>query len=697
MKRNTSIFGIILLLLTFSVELAKLERDNHLVHVVYEILKGNHFEKIVFDDSRSEYIFDRYVKNIDYSKRFLLASDYRKFQKHKTKLDDEIRNSELDFFEMSYKILMKRQKEVKDYPDKILAHKMNFNSKEELIIDPDLMKYPRNRTERFKYWEKIITYDVLKEINIILSKQEEAIKKNDTTVQIKSFEEIEKEARAIVKKNYNDYFDRLSKLRRGDYFAQYIEAIVQSCDYHTNYFPPKQKTNLKMQLSGELEGIGAVLSQQFGEIKVREIMIGGAAWKQGDLKEGDIIQKVAQKGKEPVNITDMRLDDAVSLIRGKKGSKVTLTVKKVDGTIEDITIVRDKLIIEESYIRTIILHDSLTNNRVGYLYLPSFYADFSESRNGRNCAEDFKKELVKLRNENIDGLIIDLRNNGGGSLGEVVKITGYFIEKGPIVQVRDRMGRIYQYQDKDASIIYDDNVLVMTNQFSASASEILSAALQDYNRAVIYGTKQTMGKGSVQRVVDLDNFARRNLRPLGLLKLTIQKFYRINGGSTQIEGVKADIVHPTIFAELDYYERNQDNALKWDEIPKMKYDLWHPKYSLDSLRKWSYARMNSDSAFIETTTYAKQMKSENDNMKSVPLNLEAYKKLLKEKQENRKHYNTTIGKKVPIKFSYLTEDLKVMEADTLLKYRYDNWTKRIKTDFELNEAYNIVRDMKKCE
>ncbi len=686
------IFSTSLLLACFFNES---EKEKVIMSLTYNLLKSNHYEKVVFDDELSVKVFDKYIENLDYSKRFLLQTDLKKLNKAKKNIDDYIRKEDISFFESSYEIIMKRQSEVKEYPAKILSKPIDFSIDDYITIEPDEYDFPKNEAERFMYWEKILKMEVLQEMDNILFKQERAKEKKDTIVEEKTLEQIEAEAREIVLKNYNDYFEIILKLRKEDYFSLFINAITLSIDPHTEYYAPKNKEDFDIHISGELEGIGATLTQKYGETKVAEVVIGGAAWKQGELEEGDIIMKVAQEGEEPVSISNMRLDDAVRLIRGKKGTKVTLTVKKIDETIKEITIVRDKIIIEDTYVRSVILTDEENNSRIAYIQLSSFYINF-QNNEGRSCARDFKAELIKLKKEDIDGIIIDLRDNGGGSLQEVVDIAGFFIEQGPIVQVRTRERDIKQLSDKDASILYDGNVLVITNQFSASASEIFAAALQDYNRAVIFGTPQTLGKGTVQQIYDLDKATQitPELKPLGALKMTIQKFYRINGGSTQIEGVKADISFITTYTYMDINEESFDYALPWDEIEALDYNLWKPKYNLDSLKKWSENRTKFDSAFIVTEDFAHYLKEDNDQTK-ISLNLEKYREDLKYRRDFRKKHNQATNKTIPVKFNYLQEDKKMMKTDTIIKYRYDNWSKKLEKDYILYEAFNIVSDMSK--
>ncbi|MBN2891600.1 MAG: carboxy terminal-processing peptidase [Bacteroidales bacterium] len=697
MKKNLLIISAILISSTFlfACFFNETDKEKVVMSLTYNLIKSNHYETVVFDDELSFKIFDKYLENLDYTKRYLLQSDVKKLTKNNDKIDDQIRKEELTFFDLSYEMISKRQMEVKEYPAKILANPFDYSVDEDLSLDYDNIDYPKNDTERFENWRKILKLEVIQEIDNQLTKQDNAKEKADTNFEFKDYEQIEKEARETVLKNYDDYFDRVSKLRKEDYFSIFINAITLSIDPHSEYYAPKSKEDFDIQMSGELEGIGATLTQKFGEIKVANVVIGGAAWKEGELEEGDIIFKVAQEGEEAVNVSNMRLDDAVRLIRGKKGTIVILTVKKIDGTIKEISITRDKIILEETYVRSLIITDENTNSKVGYIHLPSFYIDF-QKYNGRRCSKDFKDELLKLKKENVEGIIIDLRDNGGGSLSEVVDIAGFFIDKGPIVQVRNRNGRSNQLNDDDASIIFDGNVVVMTNQFSASASEIFAAAMQDYNRAIIFGTPQTLGKGTVQQIMDLDkaNRVSPDLKPLGALKLTIQKFYRINGGSTQIEGVKSDISYTTTYTYLEINEESFDNALQWDEIPALSYDKWVPKYNLSQVKESSSQRMKNDTAFIFTENYAMFLKQE-DDQENISLNLDNYRERTKIRRDKRKEYNKATNKQIPVVFEYLKDDVKEMESDTLVKYRYDNWSKKLKKDFELNEAYNIVLDMNK--
>jgi carboxyl-terminal processing protease len=473
----------------------------------------------------------------------------------------------------------------------------------------------------------------------------------------------------------------------------YFNAITSIYDPHTEYYAPKDKANFDIGMSGQLEGIGAQLQEKDGFIKVTNIVPGSASWRQGQLKTGDIIMKVAQGNAEPVDITDMQLDDAVQLIRGKKGTEVRLTVKKPDASIVIIKLIRDIVVMEETFAKSVILKGE---KKLGYIKLPSFYADFN-GKGGHSCAKDVKKEIEKLKEENVEGIILDLRNNGGGSLGDVVEMAGLFIEKGPIVQVKSKTGSAYVMDDKDPATIYDGPLTIMVNSNSASASEIMAAAIQDYKRGVIVGTSQsTFGKGTVQRFFDLDEYLPEkfsSLKPLGQVKITTQKFYRINGGATQLKGVTPDIVIPDPYYLLDQGEKEQDYPIAWDEIAPSTYKVWEQKYSIERLKANSAARIQSDSSFISIEATAKRLRKQKDST-IVSLNYDKYlieKKQAEAEAKKAEKLDKEISK---IEIIALKPTVPVFEGDTLKASKEKEWYKTIKKDLYLNETVLIMNEMK---
>ena len=544
-----------------------IKKEEAIVYTVKSLLDYMHYAPKKVNDEFSAKYYVEYINNIDALKRFLTEEDIAKLEKYKYDLDDQIIERKMDFFNLSYDLINNSIEKTRGIYSEILDKPFTFDSDEKLELDPKKRIRPKNDEELKELWYKILKYEVLTRV---VSKMEEQEKNKDK--EQKSFEELESDARKRVKKIYDDMFKRIDKLRREDRFEVYINSFTNMYDPHTEYFSPKEKEDFDIRMGGKLEGIGARLQVKDDYTKIISIIPGGPAWKGKELEAGDIILKVAQGDSDDfVDLTGMRIDDVVRYIRGKKGTKVRLEVKKQDGSIKIIEIIRDEVIIEETQAKSVIL--GLDNNiqNVGYIKLPSFYSEFT--RGGNNCADDIKKELNKLKAKNINGIILDLRYNGGGSLGDVIKIGGFFIEKGPIVQVKPGKESPYIHSDNDISVEYDGPLVIMVNELSASASEILAAAMQDYNRAIIIGSKATFGKGTVQRFYDLDNMIRGadDVKPLGNLKITMQKFYRINGGSTQLKGVESDIVLPDNYMYVDVGEREYKNAMPWDKIAPVKY------------------------------------------------------------------------------------------------------------------------------
>ena len=483
-------------------------RRDLLVKVISFAVNSGHYQPGDINDKFSEKAFKLYIERVDYAKRFLLQEDIDQLSEYEKELDDAMKEIDFEFLDKSIEILNKRTIEAKVYYTDILSKPFDFTKDEEYEFDADNRDFVKTNQELEERWRKSLKYETMARLYDLEEEQKEAAEKSDT-VRIKDFAQLEIDARAKVNKRYDDWFHRMEQLNDDDRLNIYVNALVNVFDPHTQYFPPRDKENFDIRFSGQLEGIGAQLTQRDSYIEVTKIIPGSPSWKQGELEVGDLITKVAQGNEEYVDVVDMRLDDAVQLIRGKKGTKVRLRVKKLDKSITEIVLIRDVVVLEETYAKSAIIKDEETQRNYGYLKLPSFYVDFSKA-NGRNCFDDVKKEIEKLNDENIEGLVFDLRDNGGGSLEDVVKIAGLFIEKGPIVQSMGRKGMQRTLEDKDPQIQYNGPVVVMVNTISASASEIFAAAMQDYNRAIIVGTNSTYGKGTVQNFSELDRMVPRN-------------------------------------------------------------------------------------------------------------------------------------------------------------------------------------------
>ena len=665
-------------------------KNELLFDMIMDGMQRAHYSPAIFNDEFSRSTFDIFLKTLDRNKRFLLAKDVEQLKKHETTIDDAIRSRDLTFFYQATNIIAQRIEEVSQlYPD-LLEKPFDYSIDETIELDFEKRSYPETKGERKDAWRRSLKYQTLSNVNRKLKSQEKAKAKNDT-IPIKSYAELEINARKKLTKTYNSYFKRLAKIKETDRFNAFMNSLITIFDPHSGYYPPKDKENFDIYMSGQLEGIGAQLQENDGRIKVTRIVPGSASWKQGDLKTGDIITSVAQGAEESVDITDMRLDDAVKLIRGKKGTEVRLTVTKVDGSEMLIPIIRDVVILEETYAKSVILEN---NKRTGYIKLPKFYMDMNKE-SGRSCATDVKREIEKLEAEGIDGLILDLRNNGGGSLGDAVKMAGFFIKEGPIVQVKGRMGLPYVMNDKDPAVYYDGPMVVMVNSFSVSASEIVAAALQDYERAIILGSEVTYGKGTVQRFINLDNAVTGDqikYRPLGAIKMTTQKFYRINGGATQLKGVASNIQMPYNYAYIDVGENELDHYLIWDEIDSAEYTTAGMYKDLPYLQKQSADRVAKSDKFQLIDDNARRLKANRDRT-LINLKKDSYLAEMKVLDEEAKKYENIHSDSTGLIVHPIKIDFLAMESDTAKLERAKEWHGNLMKDLYLFEATEIIKDM----
>ena len=670
------------------------QKNEILMKLIYEGLSQVHYQPLNVNNDFSEKAYDLYLKRIDFNKRFLTAADVDELNKWRTKIDDEILNLSYEFFELAYQKQVDREAQFKGWYEELLAEPFDFNKNETVVYDGENIAWAADEAELKERWRKVLKYETLTRLVDAIEAQEKPAKDGEEPAEVKSMAQLEKEARGKVKKNYDDWFERLSKFDMDDRRSVYINAIANVYGPHTEYFPPVDRENFDIAMSGKLEGIGARLMEKEGYIRVTEIVPGSASALQGELEAEDIVMEVTQEGEEEaVSIVGAKIDDAVKLIRGPKDSKVTLTVKKPDGEIRDIMITRDVVIIEETYAKSAILEKD--GKRYGVLDLPKFYADFSGS-GGRSCADDVKKELAKLNDEKVDGIIFDLRGNGGGSLADAVKMSGLFIEAGPIVQVKSKDAAPKVLSDRDAAVQYDGKMVILVDHFSASASEILAAAMQDYERAVVIGSSSSFGKGTVQQFLELDRFVGPDaaaLGPLGSLKITLQKFYRINGGATQLKGVTPDIILPDSYLYLDMGERDQEHVMQWDQIEPADYDVWSKSVKVDKLRRQSEARVQASPTFTLIEENARRMKRQSDR-NSFTLNLEDFRAQKTEWDAEAKKYKSIRQPIDGLEVEAPEEDQASIDADEKKKDRIDNWHKQLTKDPYLEEAMHVLDDMK---
>ena len=664
-------------------------KDKLLLEIISYVLDRGHYDPKEINDAFSENVYMNYLENIDGQHRFFLKTDITTFDSYRYRIDDEIKSTELNFFNLSFTKLMERMDQVEGFYESILNIPFDFTIKEEINLDYENLPYATSIAELKKQWRKQFKLNALERFTFKKEEELNKVEKDSTYVPL-SDREIEKDARQKIKENMKFFFEGYNDLERKDWFSVYINSIVIQFDPHTFYLAPSDKDRFDASMSGKFEGIGARLQKRNQEVKIVEIISGGPVWRDELIEVGDIILKVGQPNEEPVDISGMRLDDSILLIKGPKGTQVILTIKRVDGTIEDVVVTRDVVELEETYARSSLIKDD--TGTFGLIELPKFYINFDDY-NARNAATDVKKELEQLKKNNVKGIILDLRNNGGGSLKTVVDMTGYFIDQGPVVQVKSTGGRKEVLKDTDSSIVWDGPLVVLVNEFSASASEIIAAALQDYKRAIVLGSKQTFGKGTVQNVFDLNRMITGGTYGnLGALKVTTDKFYRINGRSTQLEGVKSDIVFPDQYAYVDMGEKDQDNPLAWDRITPANYvpygKMDNYEYSLE--RSNQRLKENSFTKLIdEQALWVKERQEDN----TYALDYESYKS----EREKNKSYSERFKKLGKFESSYdfqwLPEAGTQEEVNEDLIEKRSRWQKSLKKDIYISEAVEILKDL----
>ena len=659
-----------------------------------------HYSPKPINDAYSADVFDKYLEMMDPAKKFLLQSDVDEFTKHKTKLDDYLNRGDISFFNLTVDRLNARTKEVEKLSQDILSKPINFDENEELILEPKLKAYPKNQEELRNEWKKFIKYNILQEIETLNAKEQTQKEKKDSvnkfklkdTIKLQILTPQQKQAKATdeVKDLLTSMFKRYDKRKKMDWFSVYMNAYTEVFDPHTNYFSPQDKEDFDVSFKGKVIGIGATIQESKGKIKIGTLVVGAPAWKSKQISEGDEILKVkSKKDEEPINVTGMLVDEAVRFIRGEKGTEVVLTLRKKDGSIKEVKMIREEVAIEDTFARSIIVN-SPNGKKYGFINLPGFNADFEDAK-GRNASDDIKAELIKLKAQNVDGIILDLRNNGGGSLTEVVDIMGLFMKNGPVVQVKDGNGKIQVLKNKQNDPIWTGPLVIMQNELSASASEILAGAMQDYGRAVIVGSPQSFGKGTVQTFVELNRFLNTS-DDFGALKLTIQKFYRVNGKSTQLKGVDSDIPMKDIFTYEEIGERYDNYALPWDQVSTSGFTPLNT-LNMSNLVNNSAKRLTQNKNY-QLLLESAQWKEKLDKEEKVTLNLKEFESLMKARKEQIEKFKSLIKFNNGLNFTLHADEAKRGKTDEVFAKKSENWLKNLKRDIYLQETVNIISEMK---
>ena len=676
-------FSIIITILSLAIfgftlkknKLSDPDKEKVLLEIVKYVVEKGHYNSIDLDDNFSVKIFDDFISKLDPQKRFFTVNDIRQLNRYKYKIDDQIKNYQLEFFEETYKTYNQRVSDAKLFVDKVFETDFDFSEDEFIDLNNDSISFSFGKNQLFERWRKQIKYSVL---DIVTQRYS-----SDSL----DFNEIKTNAISTVKKNTNDFFEYANELDRDDWFSVFVNSFVSQFDPHTFYFKPDDKEKFDVSISGKFDGIGARLSRADGNVKIVDVIIGGPVWRDKLLDVGDVILAVGQGDDELVSIYGMKLDDSIKLIKGPAGTVVTLRVKKIDGQIQDVKIKRDEVELEETFAKSTVI--SKNDNNYGYISLPKFYADFDNYKN-RNSANDVKNEIIKLKNNGIQGLILDLRNNGGGSLQTVVEMTGLFIEKGPVVQVKSIGNRKKVLYDRDPQVYWDGPLVLLINEMSASASEIISAALQDYNRAIIIGSEKSFGKGTVQNIIDLNRFISNTDYDMGALKVTTDIFYRINGESVQLEGVQSDIIIPDSYMYIFNGERDEKNPIKWDKIGPATYTKWN-KYS----DKFNYVKDQinkklDQNKLINNIYDRAQWIRNQQNLKNVPLNIVEYKKYQKNQKQKASQFDNISKYQNELSFNLLKAEKPFINANRELFEARAKWHESLSKDIFIDQAVNAL-------
>jgi|LakMenEpi03Aug12_release.lakeMendotaPanAssembly.Ray.scaffolds.fasta_scaffold03444_15 carboxyl-terminal processing protease len=674
-------------------------RNQAIQNTIMNVIRDGHYSPKMLNDEFSKKVYERYLEMTDYGKSFLLQSDLDEFSAYETSIDDELNAGTTKFAELVAARIATRITEAEAYYKDILNQTFTFTAEDEIELDGKKLNWCANADALKERWTKSMKYRTLARFTELKEEQKKAIEAKTLKDKKLSDSELEVKARENVRKSMDNYFKRLKKINEHDRFAYYMNSVCHIVDPHTDFFPPKDKQRFDEEMSGKFYGIGAQLQSDGDHCKIKQVIVGTPAWKDGRLKVEDIIQKVAQGAEEPVDITGWDIEDIVQIIRGKEGTEVRLTVKHLDGSMDVISLRRGKVETEATFAKSAILKNG--GSTIGYIMLPEFYADFGDI-NGRRCAVDMAREIEKLKKENVQGIIVDLRGNGGGSLSDVVDIGGLFVDKGPMVQVKSKEAQAQELATRTAKALYDGPLVIMVNQGSASASEILAAAMQDYKRAIVMGAN-SFGKGTVQKVFPLEDFFRGNPESLasnsstpapsgmGSIKLTLQKFYRINGGSTQLRGVTPDIVMPDMYDFLDIGERKDSNSLAWDQIAKADYKPIKDQVNFTTLVLNSQKRIASNERFNLISKNAERLKKQSDDNR-YSLNENKFKAQLDENKDLAKKMEELEKNAKQINAGNLIADKPNVEKDTTTIAKNTEWLKLIKKDPYIAEASNVIND-----
>ncbi|MFO0738324.1 MAG: carboxy terminal-processing peptidase [Labilithrix sp.] len=700
-------------------ELAEAPRDPReaaLANAAASLLGAEHVRARAIDDAVSKEAFSRFIEELDGGKLFFLEGDVQRLARFETDMDDELKAGDLTLGRKGVALLTSRRKVVADIIARTLATPLDFTANESIETDAKKRGFCKTEEELAARWRGVLKLQVLEraqQLEDTLERRKNP-KPEDKPVDADDAKRDSAAEKALgeIPPTFEGRRDKVQKELAGQFATQFarlatadklqasqtfINALNAVYDPHTNYLPPAEEADFDIQLTGRLEGIGATLREQDHYILVNDLVPGGAAWQQGKLEIGDLIQAVAQEGKEPVDVTDMPIGKVVSMIRGPKGTVVILTVKKPDGEIKTIPITRDLIRIEATYARGAVLKTK-TDGEVGYVHLPGFYGESGKAKKPgeRNATDDMRTILNQLTKKGVKSLVFDLRGNGGGLLTHARDIGGLFIKEGPVVQTKDGKGTIEVLRDTDTSIAFDGPVVVLVDRFCASAAEIVAGALQDYERAVVVGSSATHGKGTVQAVLDLDRNSRQPTKgdPLGVYKITIEEYFRVSGGSTQLKGVVPDVLLPDPTSFVESGERTLFHAIPWSTIAPAPFTKLPHAWKTADLAAASTARTSANADLITVTKFAKLMEQRRDKT-LVPLARDAWQADHKRMKAELEALDPKKHEPKPLmEVSSLTQE--APSPDPRIQKRLDKWKDTLAKDLWVDESTRILADMKKA-
>lgn len=682
MNKRSLFYSICLVFVSsfFQVDSSNYERESAILYTVMGISDYLHFSPKEIDDTFSEAIFDDYISLLDESKRFLLQSEINHLSTYIRDIDNQINDFDFEFFNKTCQVIDDAIDRAEGIYKEIIHKDISINEMVSYETDGAKKEHPSSIEALYQEWEDLIQYTVVG-------------KMYDLSDSDKSKEELKNEAILKTMKLYDEWFERLHNISRNDRFDQYINIIMSQFDPHSSYFSPQEQENFEIQMGNKLEGIGAQLLQEGDFVKVMSIVPGGPAWKGQELQENDIIIEVQQENEKSIDIAGMRVEDVIRMIRGDKGSVVILKVKRTGGITKTIAIERDEIILEDALARSAIIGIENEVNRIGYIHLPLFYGTFD---GGKSCAADVEKEIAKLNKDGVNGIILDLRYNRGGSLPDAIDMTGLFIEKGPVLQVTDNRGEKEIYKDENKNVAYDGPLIVLVNGVSASSSEIVAGALQDYDRAVIVGGPKTYGKGTVQGLFDLDRMIEgdHSIKPLGQVKLTVQKFFRVSGESNQLKGIIPDIIVPDEFYSIEYGESDNEDALSYSKIKPLSYNqnVYKTK-KIDILKSNSQVRVEDNPNFTRLKEYSQFISGQEDKTQ-VYLDFDMYKNELDDMSKKMDRFDSIFEDKIEDMYAQITSsDESYVNEFTTRKIKSDRFLNSLLSDIQLNESLLIMQDM----